>query len=366
MHADHGQLGVLRSVRRPGGRAGRVVGRDDRVHGDVAGRVVRQRRRLDPRRLQLDRQRVRVGEGFAVRLGEGDHFVELGLRDGELRGGRRDPAVLGAGHEVGPHIVDHRHVVDERSVLRFQDAVAAGLSLLDVDDNAVGVDEDRAVGFDDQPLRDARLGQLRPDDGARLLDRLPCFVRQNQLAVGHRGLHGLDLLSRPVEHERLTARRELGALDLEHPSRLVEDDRQPVRADLRRAQRQVMDESGRMRDQVPVPLRVQDGDVVEDRRIEHVRAGAVAARRGREQPEKHLVRPLIEGAVVRRVGEGDAVRRIDDAVERDAPRGEPTVEKSGRHRTGGLRIVGKGLGHGDRQGHPGRHQQRQGENPIGT
>src|SRR4029453_14587033 len=87
-------------------------------------------------------------------------------------------------------------------------------------------------------------------------------------------------------------------------------------------------------------------DVEERGRLEDASAAAaVAQRRGRSRPEKHLIRPLIEAAV-RVVREVQTVGGLDDAVRGNGSRFEPRVERgsaAGRDRARRLRVGGQRL-----------------------
>ena len=71
-------------------------------------------------------------------------------------------------------------------------------------------------------------------------------------------------------------------------------------------------------------------------------ASAISGRGRRSQPQKHLLRPLIEAAIGN-IGKGDAVCGIDHAVQRYASRLKPTRKYRSGDGTSRLSVRGQGL-----------------------
>src|SRR4030081_1015783 len=70
-------------------------------------------------------------------------------------------------------------------------------------------------------------------------------------------------------------------------------------------------------------------------------AAAVSGWGWRSQPEKHLLRPLIEAAI-RRIGKVDTVSGIYHAIQSDGSRVEPSLKYRGGNDASGLSIRGQG------------------------
>src|SRR5205085_11824287 len=83
-------------------------------------------------------------------------------------------------------------------------------------------------------------------------------------------------------------------------------------------------------------------NVKKRRRIENPRTTAIPTRRRRGQPQKHLLRPLVEAAIGT-VRECDAVCRIHHAIRRRSTGLKPGCEKSRRYLTRGLWVGGHRL-----------------------
>src|SRR4029077_2838025 len=88
----------------------------------------------------------------------------------------------------------------------------------------------------------------------------------------------------------------------------------------------------------PAETKVGGRDVKETRRIhDESPAAAVTSGSRRSQPQKILLRPLVEAAV-RCVREGHAIRGVNDTVHRDRIRCEPGRKYRGRNHARGTRV----------------------------